>query len=219
MKLLLLAILVGLLSVAWHRPVATSTWTEDWSDISDWQYQGNIPSCFANTPGSLIGVCFSSGLYSRAKWDRRYPVTIQGQVMVEPASPHNQAWGGIKLVNGWYDSNDDALCQFAFLGQSMGMSYDGVVANWGGIVYCYAQRWPPASPGIWHDYKIAWKPSVQRWYFYVDGVYRYAATARPLTGDLRAKEECVAAHPGVSGDGELARCEFGPLTVTGVRLK
>ena len=108
-------------------------------------------------------------------------------------------------------SNDDALCQSADIHTSGGMGYGiGVL-----LPGCYAIDFLP-SDTAYHNFRLEYRPVTSSsgcWRLYVDGAYSYQSCGAIGTY-VRPKVGCAAVHPGEPNIGQLAGCEWGPVTIT-----
>lgn len=218
--ILILAVLLGVALLATTKWAQGSTATEDWSDLSDWTSSGcGIGDWQRQVDGNLLVKAYSCGLYYNQAFSRDSGVSIEAMVRCRPATEHDRCWAGVKIgnVDAFREGGDDyPICEFGNENVAYHV-WTPYIENLVGLVNCYAYYHGPYAPWTWHTLKVEWRPTSSTHGYYllsVDGLLRSSVYAR-LTGYARPKIECVAAVQSGPGDGSLAECEFGPVTIAG----
>lgn len=193
--------------------VGVAQLTETWQNLSAWTtvtQQG----CWQPNGQTVVATCQSSALRSAAQWDAAQPWSMAWKQRAEPASTHNRYWAS----GGWWVSEGGVIADYATAVQSRGVSglppgpQTGFIGDW------YSDPYTSYVAGTWRTWRVEWDPVNKRTLVFLDGarVGRYKQ-ARP-NGPMRARLECSSVGENTPDDGSAARCEFGPITVTGVQL-
>src|SRR3989344_759151 len=227
-------------------PPVVTTWVEGWNNDEGvqarWNRVGGV--CWhVPRPGLLEMVCESQGLTSISHWDLLHNITVEGEVMGENEGPAQDGgtafWAGLTLFDrhiinvdehndGKLEEVDDS--RYAEL-THMAWMRPGDPAHFPQIASLTNERYPypgrgefrtlqSAPPGSKHQFKIVYQAAEQQYLYYVDDMKKpvHQVPAHMLE-DPNIFILCVA----VRWNNEVvtkarAHCEFGPITVTGVRI-
>lgn len=217
LSLLVLAVVTALLILAvpyaiWRDTQAATGWAAPWQSVAEvganWQTVG--APCYSVTPGRLRLTCQSAGLVTRQAWSRQFPITVTASVSAS-AAIGPRYFGGLTIYD--LDSGDTAYGEIALASgvppfQNTTGDQAGVLVNDG--LYWHA----PVNAG-WHALQVVYLPAGQ-YKLYLDGALVNTVTPwRPLQRDPVIFILCVSVGENTPDDGSLARCDFGPVTVTG----
>lgn len=215
-KYLILLVVLATSATLFVLSVNASPTTEDWTDLSDWTSSGCGLENWQRQDGNLLVRSYSCGLYFNATFSRDSVVAIEAAVRCRPATSHNRCWAGVKIGNIAPDRGDDyPICQYGNENVAYNV-WSSSVRNIVGLVNCYSYLHGSYTPWTWHTLKVMADPAAGDYVYYslyVDGSRKSRVFAR-LNADLRPKIECVSAVQNGPGDGSLAECEFGPLSIT-----
>lgn len=196
-------------ATAWVEPFASASEVQ-----ADWQTMG-APCYSVPQAGKLRMTCQSAGLVTRQTWSRQFSITatVQVSATTAPGSSNDRYFAGLTIydnASGDTQYGEIALVRGVPPFQSLTVRSAGVLVNDGGY-------WTgPASAG-WHTLQAVYLPAGQ-YKLYLDGALVSTVTPyRPLQRDPDIFILCVSVGEATPNDGSAALCEFGPVTVQGVR--
>lgn len=198
---------------------AATAWTSPWASVAqvqaDWQAVG--APCYSVTTGKLTMQCQSAGLVTRAAWSPLFPLTVTARVSAT-AVTGGKYFAGLTI----YDhASDDTRYGELALGRNVPpMSRFGdshylmnLVDDGGYTPYQTVQ------PSTAYTLSVVYRPGGiwdgARYWFYLNGALQSYRDGQAL-GELRIFLVCASVGEATPNDGSLARCEFGPVAVTGV---
>lgn len=219
-------LLALLLTIAF---LATTKWAQGQTpafDISEWTSNGCGQQDWQVTDDILSATAYSCGLYRTASYlDPTQPITLTFEARCWPASEHDNAWCGGKIIaDTEWGADDDPFCNYTFVGYNHNVQYP---ANQRGNPYarngyvstinCANYYHGGEAVGQWASYKVDWQPKSQTAITvyglartYVNGSLKAFKDNVPMSklGNTTVKLEIVATDHGGPGLGELATAEF-----------
>lgn len=192
---------------------------EEWTDLSflkRWNFETDS-GCITLQPGILnMTKCSSAGIRSKLKWDKNYPITLEGTVTAGNTVPGQfgrSYWGGLTL----YDSPSQRYAELAATSHVQpNMGFDEILALTDEI-QTKLTFIKPAVENQTYKFKVEYKKVGTgnfKYYYYVDGVLSDQAPVSDQFNNPDIFLLCVSFAAG--SDGSRASCKFGPLTLLGV---
>jgi hypothetical protein len=205
------------------QSAAATTWTENWAGGSadHWVDSTRKPISCDTSGGTLHAtkVC-SPQAFSTAVWDHTQPVSLSGTVRGQVGTPTTNYFCGLALIEGTATSVNQLVYGQLYIGRNIPpapTTYAGV-----GMFNDEGSRWSKwlalggaQDPNAWQNFTIRWNPKRSNGMGYWSGTWNGVATpnivsqvTQTLIVDLQGGPQAPAPD----------QCQFGTLSVTGVRL-